>query len=111
MEIKEREEGRILEVSVEGRLTADCADQFKRHLNECLIKNDRIVLDLAAMEYVDSTGLGAMVFVLQKMADEGGKLALAALQAKPRVVFNITKAYKIFDIFDSVESAVGAMNA
>ncbi len=111
MEIKEREEGRILVVSVVGRLTADCSDQFKRHLNECRAKNDRIVLDLTDMDYVDSTGLGAMVFVLQKMADDGGKLSLAALQAKPRVVFNITKAYKIFDIFDSVESAVGAMNA
>jgi len=62
------------------------------------------------MEYVDSTGLGAMVFILQKLSDEGGRLALACLQPKPRIVFNITKAYKIFEIFDSVDAAIGAIN-
>ena len=111
MEISEREEGKTLVVSINGRLTADCADQFKRHLNDSLSHSDKIVLDLAGMYYVDSTGLGAMVYVLQKLTDEGGRLMLAALQPKPRVVFNITKAYKIFDIHDSVGSAVGAMNA
>ncbi len=111
MEITEKENGNILVVSLNGRLTADCAEQFKRYMNEVLPKHDRMVLDLEKMEYVDSTGLGALVFVLQKLTDDGGKMALAALQSKPRIVFNITKAYKIFEIFDSVDAAIGALNA
>ncbi|OQA87429.1 MAG: putative anti-sigma factor antagonist [Lentisphaerae bacterium ADurb.Bin242] len=110
MEITEKENGNILVVSIAGRLTADCADQFKRHMNSALAAHDKIVLNLGGMEYVDSTGLGAMVFILQKLSDEGGRLVLACLQPKPRIVFNITKAYKIFEIFDSVDAAIGAIN-
>lgn len=99
----------ILVSAVAGRLTADCAEHFKRYISEAALKNTKIVLDLSKMEYIDSTGLGAIVFSLQKLTDEGGKLKLACLQSKPRIVFNITKAYKIFEIFDSVEAAVEAM--
>lgn len=111
MEITDKELDGVLVGMISGRLTADCADHFKRYIGEAAAKHSKIVLDLSGMEYIDSTGLGAMVYALQKLTDEGGKLKLACLQPKPRVVFNITKAYKIFEIFDSVEAAAGALNA
>ena len=97
-------------VSVTGRLTADCAADFKKQMLEILNEQAKIVLDLAGMEYIDSTGLGAMVHVLQKVSDAGKQLNLARIQAKPRLVFNITRVYKLFDIFDTVDEAVGALN-
>lgn len=111
MEITQKEIENVLVVSIDGRLTADCADQFKKHINDVLADYGKIVLDLEKMAYIDSTGLGAMVFALQRLSDEGGRLALASLQPKPRIVFNITKAYKIFDIYDSVDAAIGVLNA
>jgi len=50
-----------------------------------------------------------MVFILQRNFDNGGDIKIAKLQGKARIVFDITKAYKIFDIFDSVEEAVAAL--
>ena len=35
-------------------------------------------------------------------------MKIACLQAHPRVVFDITKAYRVFEIYDSVEAAVAA---
>ena len=107
MEMREEPLGSILRVVVSGRLTADCAENFKRFMDERLGHNKRIVLDLS--EYIDSTGLGAIVYALQRISDSSGALKLAALQSKPRVVFDITKAYKIFDIYDTVEAARAAI--
>ena len=96
-------------VEVNGRLTADCADQYKQTLTDVIAQNNRIVIDLEKLEYIDSTGLGAMVFILQRNFDNGGDIKIAKLQGKARIVFDITKAYKIFDIFDTVEEAVAAL--
>ncbi len=109
MEMREEPLGSILRVVVSGRLTADCAENFKRFMDERLGHNNRIVLDLSEMEYIDSTGLCAIVYALQRISDSSGALKLAALQSKPRVVFDITKAYKIFDIYDTVEAARAAI--
>ncbi|WP_288593742.1 STAS domain-containing protein [uncultured Victivallis sp.] len=109
MDIREEKIGSSVKVMIIGRLTADCADQFKQYMQEALARGRRFVLDLSEMEYVDSTGLGAMVFVLQRISEAGGELKIASLQAKPRVVFDITKAYKIFDIYPGVEKALAAL--
>lgn len=96
-------------IEVKGRLTADCAENYKQTLTDIITKNNRLVIDLAKLEYIDSTGLGAMVYILQQTLDNGGKLKIARLQGKSRIVFDITKAYKIFDIFDTVEEAAAAI--
>ncbi|MDD3154813.1 MAG: STAS domain-containing protein [Victivallaceae bacterium] len=109
MELSEKKIDEILVISVSGRLTADCADKFKRYMDDAMSRSTKVVLDLSGMDYIDSTGLGAVVFALQKLSDEGGALNLACLQSKPRIVLDITKAYKIFDIFDTVDEAVAAI--
>ncbi len=109
MDIREEKIGSVVKVMTAGRLTADCADQFKQYMQEALARGRRFVLDLSGMEYVDSTGLGAMVFMLQRIAEAGGELKIAGLQAKPRVVFDITRACKIFDIYPDVEKALAVL--
>lgn len=110
MELLEKNVGPVLVVEVCGRLTADCSEEFKHKLLEKITENKRLVLDLSKLEYIDSTGLGAIVFILQKNSDNDGEMKLARLQGKPRIVFDITKAYKIFDIYDTVEEAIAALD-
>lgn len=109
MELQQKKVNNVPVVEVVGRLTADCADQYKQTLTDVIAQNNRIVVDLEKLEYIDSTGLGAMVFILQRNFDNGGDIKIAKLQGKARIVFDITKAYKIFDIFDTVEEAVAAL--
>lgn len=68
----------------------------------------RFVFDLAGMDYLDSTGLGAIVFCLKSCTEFNGTFKLANLTDKPRMIFEITKAYRIFDIYDSLEEAINA---
>ena len=100
--------GNVLKISIAGRLVANCADEFKQLLLTSMDENKQILLDLSQMNYIDSSGLGAMVFGHQEITQRGGQLKIACLQAKPRVVFDITKVYRIFDIYDDVETAIAS---
>ena len=66
------------------------------------------MLDLAAMDFIDSAGLGVIIAILKRVTEQNGDIRIANLQRKARVVFEITRAYKIFEIFDSLEEALKA---
>ncbi|MBP5671003.1 MAG: STAS domain-containing protein [Lentisphaeria bacterium] len=108
METSTEQIGNVLKISVTGRLVAGSAEEFKQLLRNSAKTSKQILLDLSNMNFIDSTGLGAIVFGHQEITQQGGQLKIACLQAKPRVVFDITKVYRIFDIYDDVETAVAS---
>lgn len=109
MKILSQETDGVLLISPEGRLTVGTADVFKKELDGFAAKAVKIVLDCSAMEYIDSTGLGVVVRFFKDFTARGGKLAIAALQPKPKLVFEITRAYKIFDIYDTTQAAIESL--
>lgn len=106
MELVEKTVDSYPVVEICGRLTADCAVKIKTELGRIIETSNVLILDLKDMEYIDSTGLGALVFIMQKLNETGGSLKLVNLNGKAKIVFEITKAYKIFDIFDSIEAVL-----
>lgn len=68
----------------------------------------RIVLDLAGVTYMDSSGVGTIVELKRKVERRKGELLLAALQPRVRSVFEITKLDSFFTIADTVEEALQA---
>ena len=98
-------------VTLSGALNAASVDSFRDQVSRWMGENDsirQIVLDLAAMDFIDSAGLGVLIAILKKVSERGGDIRIARLQKRARVVFEITRAYKIFEIFDSVEEAIKA---
>jgi anti-sigma B factor antagonist len=94
---------------VAGPMTAETSDLFREQFNAWLQEvsgTPALVVDLAKVEVMDSSGLGALLGALRRIAEKGGDMRLAALQPKPRLVFEITRAYKAFDIFDRVDEAL-----
>ena len=65
----------------------------------------RFLFDLSKMAHIDSSGLGVLVQVLQKAKSCGGKVVLAALQPGPKIVFDITKVSRVFEIVPTVADA------
>ena len=65
---------------------------------------------MSGIDFIDSSGLGALVMLLKKATEEDKDVKLANLQAKPKILFEITRAYKIFDIFDSLEEAIASFS-
>ena len=98
-------------VTICGALNAACVDSFREQMQEWMTENEavrQIVLDAGDMDYVDSAGLGVLIALLKRATERGGDIRIARLQNKARIVFEITRAFKIFEIFDTVEEALRA---
>jgi anti-sigma B factor antagonist len=98
-------------IALSGPLTAATVEAFREQLaawqaGEADIKN--FVFDLSSVDFMDSAGLGSLIAALKRITERGGDMKLACLQKKPRMVFEITRAYKVFEIFDTLEEAIQA---
>lgn len=96
-------------VKVSHALTAANADAFREQfIRWQAIEPDvtDFVIDLEKVDFMDSAGLGSLIAMLKEVTERGGDMKIACLQKKPRMVFEITRAYKVFEIYDSVEEAL-----
>jgi anti-sigma B factor antagonist len=95
-------------ITVQGaRIDAAVAIQFKDSMRE--VSEDgppRVLLDLQHVDFIDSSGLGAIVAAMKQL-DEGRKLDLCALTPNVDKVFRLTRMDTIFGIYASVEDALG----
>ncbi len=104
-------EGGIGVVKVSDSLTAATVEMFRDQLRSWQEAESDVlnyVIDLGEVDFMDSAGLGTLIAVLKRITERGGDMKIACLQKKPRMVFEITRAYKVFEIYESVEEAVQA---
>lgn len=70
-----------------------------------------LVVNMRAVDYIDSSGLGTLVGGLKRVAERKGKIALCCTNPQIRKVFDITGLVKVFPIYGSEEEAVeGILN-
>lgn len=108
MDINSYEKDGVAVVEIKGRLAAESVEILRNQFLELFTRHRRFVFDLKEMDNLDSTGLGALVFCLKSCTEFNGTLKLANLADKPRMILEITKAYRIFDIYDSLDEAINA---
>jgi len=106
MEYHFETDGNVLKVSLSGRLVASCSEEFKTTMFDRLKDQKRVLFNLKQMEHVDSSGLGALVSILQWENSNSGVIKLCCLQPRPKIVFDITKVHRIFEIYDTEEAAM-----
>ncbi|MBQ7652156.1 MAG: STAS domain-containing protein [Victivallales bacterium] len=106
MEYQFEKIGDVMKVTLDGRLVAACSDEFREKVLAPLTDNKNFLIDMEKVSHVDSSGLGALVVFQQRATAEGGTVKLAALQKRPRIVFDITKVYRVFEIYETVEEAL-----
>lgn len=105
---REREGIRILELT--GRLiVGPSTNQFRETVESCLKSGQsNIVLNLQAVEYIDSTGLGALVLAFTKCQKAGGMLKLVALNKRDMELLVLTKLTTIFDVYNEDQDAINS---
>ena len=96
---------KLLKVEIEGRFVAAVAPELRDELLAQMDDGTNVLFDLSGMVHIDSSGLGVLVQILQKARAGGGKVVLAALQSGPKIVFDITKVSRVFEIVPTVEDA------
>ncbi len=104
MNIKETICNNITTINLSGTLDASTAPTL-RNFKYATAPGNPIVINMSDLDFLDSSGLGAIVGMAREKRDQGGDVLLACLNNKVRKVFEITQVYRLFDIYDDVEAA------
>jgi len=108
MKINTREIDGVTILDISGRITfGDETGTLRDAVRDLLSKGKKkIVLNLAEVNYIDSTGVGELVGSLMSVRNRGGDLKLMNLTQKVKDVVNVTKLYTVFDIKDDEFTAI-----
>jgi len=92
----------------EPRIDAACAIQFKDSFQKTVPKGrDRVILDLDGVEFVDSSGLGAIVGLMKLLSPET-RLELSTMGETVKKVFALTHMDRVFTIHERVLDGVSS---
>jgi anti-anti-sigma factor len=110
MKIEECREGKVVVLSIEGRLDHAGAQIFDAHVSKLIAAGERtLVIDFHGVDFVASMGIRALIKPYQALAPQGGKLVVANLGDSVRTVFQLAGIDKAVPIYDSVPAAVAAV--
>src|SRR5260370_6822085 len=79
---------------------------FKDAMKPLLIQDAKLVSDLSSVEFIDSSGLGALVSCLRQAHTTGGEIKLAGLKKPVRVLFELVRMHRVFEVFNNPDEAV-----
>ncbi len=103
-----RQVSNVAIVDLSGRLTMGEAAGMLRETIKELISDDHknILLNLANVSYIDSSGLGELVGAFATVGNRGGRLKLLNLQKRVHELMQVTKLVTIFEVFEDEAQAV-----
>jgi len=110
LEIGQREKEGVILLDVKGRITAgQAAVVLRGRLRELAASGKvNVVLNLAEVDYIDSTGLGSLVVCYTSLRKAGGGLRLLNLNRRNVELLVLTKLTTVFELFDDEQSAVNS---
>ncbi len=107
-----RQLGDVTAIELEGdTLDAERADDFRVQLEARLQANPKVLLDLGAVAFADSTGLGAILVCLHRAAATGGKLRICGLRPLVQEMFHVLRLDRMVDVHETAEEALLAFRA
>ena len=112
MEITKNQSGTVTILRLNGRLDlasgATLKEEAKREFDNGTVK---LHLNLAQIDFINSSGLGALVSLMKETSLRHGRLTLSDLAAYVKEIFGITQLSHIFEIYPTEEEAVTAHEA
>lgn len=103
-----RQVGDVVVVDGEGRITlGEGSVSLRETVRDLLARGDRkILLNLAEVSYIDSSGIGELVSGFTAVNNAQGQLKLLNLTKRVQDLLQITKLYTVFEVFDDETRAV-----
>ncbi len=109
MEIQKRKEGDVTILTLDGRLDLTSASSLKEASKD-ILENDskKMILNLDRVDFINSSGLGALVSILKEVRNSQGSMRLSNLAPYVKEIFDITQLTNIFDIFSDEKQALSS---
>jgi anti-anti-sigma factor len=109
MEVLESQVGRNLVIRIVGRVDSSVAKQLEQKVHNLIARDNHIIVDLAAMDYVSSAGLRSFLILAKGARVNNQRLALCAMRDEIDEIFDLGGIKELFEIYDSVESAAAKL--
>jgi anti-sigma B factor antagonist len=94
-------------VTVQGSLADEGNTRAKEVFLQLLGQHPtRIVVDLVAMDYISSSGIGLLVSVLRRCRQRGISMAVCGLKPEILELFKLTRLSQVFEVFENREKAL-----
>jgi len=110
MKIDTRKVGDVHVLDISGKITLGEGTMAVRNTVREILKNGgkKIVLNLADVNYIDSSGIGELVSSFTTVTNQGGQLKLLNLTKKIQELLAITKLLTVFQVFDNEQAAISS---
>ena len=92
-------------------LDADNSATFRGAMEDALRAEGDVVVDLDALEFIDSSGLGALLTCLREITARGGEMKLCCVSSPVRAIFDLTRMHRILDIHRDRDAALDALES
>jgi anti-sigma B factor antagonist len=86
-------------------IDAGSVADFKRDVEAVIEDNARVILDLAKVEFVDSAGLGGIVWLLKQLVAKGGDLKVCGISSSVRALFELIRMHRLVAIHNDRDEA------
>jgi anti-sigma B factor antagonist len=107
MSFEEVDQGTYVVLEPEGKFNLVAAPQLKARIDDLVaVGKARLVVDLHAVDFIDSSGLGALIGGLKTARQQGGDLRIAAAGDQVRAVLKLTNLDRILAPYASIEEAI-----
>ncbi len=109
LEISKENEVTIVVIK-QKRATMEDAKEFKEKILDLIEtgKLTKMIIDFSEVNFADSTFMGALVASLKRITSNKGDIKVLGLSQPIRAMFELTRLYKIFEIFDNRQDAVNS---
>src|SRR5262245_3208141 len=106
--IKERHTGDVTVLVLTGQMLLDDGDlAFGKQISDLIARGRaKIVLDLGGLTYIDSSGVGMIVFQQKALKQHGGDMKLLHLNRGAETLFGMLKLFIVFERFEDEAAAV-----
>jgi anti-sigma B factor antagonist len=113
LNISIRDLGTVCILDLSGRITlGEAAGMLRDTIKDLLAKDCKnLLLNLADVSYIDSSGLGELVGAFATVSNRGGRLKLLNMQKRVNELMQITKLYSVFESFTDESAAVRSFTA
>ena len=91
-----------------NKLDAANAKEFKNDVTPILEGHTHLVLDLESLSFIDSSGLGALLSCLRQVTGRQAELKLCNLSKSARILFELIRMHRVFEIFNTREEAIAS---
>jgi anti-sigma B factor antagonist len=89
-----------------GEIDSHTVHAFHEVVTEAASLSSRVVIDLAQVTFVDSSGLGGLILARKNARARGGSVSLVSPPPMVRRLLGSTRLHDVFDIYDSLAEAI-----